>query len=132
MGEELTPELEHVAALVDEKPPEVRQAFQFCLAVAMEEEGAARLVNTTQVDGRTWYSYETVAGEVFSVVRPEIGVEEERVRGSLAGLEREMVGERIQILRIGENQGLNTAFVLLHFGTMCGTIGESYIDTYIP
>ena len=98
----------------------------------MEEEGAAKLVNTAQVDGRTWYSYETVAGEVFSVVRPEIGVEEERVRGSLAGLEREMVGERIQILRIGENQGLNTAFVLLHFGTMCGTIGESYIDTYIP
>ena len=78
MEDELAPELERVIALVDEQPPEVRQAFQFCIAVAMEEEGAARLVNTAQVDGRTWYSYETVAGEVFSVVRPEIGAEAER------------------------------------------------------
>ena len=57
MGEELTPELERMAALVDQQPSEVRQAFQFCIAVAMEEEGAARLVNTAQ---------------------PEIGVETEK------------------------------------------------------
>ena len=63
---------------MDQHPPEVRQAFQFCLAVAMEEEGATKLINTAQVDGRTWYSYETVAGEIFSVVRPEIGAEAER------------------------------------------------------
>ena len=44
----------------------------------MEEEGAAKLVNTAQVDGRTWNSYVTVGGEVFSVVRPEIGTEAEK------------------------------------------------------
>jgi hypothetical protein len=62
---------------VDE-PPTVREALQFCMAVAMEERGGARLVNTAQVDGRTYYSYETVAGDVFSLVRPEMGAEAER------------------------------------------------------
>ena len=89
---ELTLELERVAALVNEQPPEARQAFQFCLAVAMEEEGAAKLINTAQVDGQTWYSYETVAGDVFSVVRPEIGAEAE-VREWVVRLVEEEGGE---------------------------------------
>lgn len=44
----------------------------------MEENGAARLVNTAQVEGRTWYRYESEAGDVSSVVRPEIGAETEK------------------------------------------------------
>jgi hypothetical protein len=53
----------------------------------MEEDGRARLVNTAQVDRRTWYSYEAVTGEVFSVVRPEIDGETEReVREWVVGL----------------------------------------------
>jgi len=43
----------------------------------MEEDGRARLMSTAQVDGRTWYSYEALSGEVFSVVRPEIDGETE-------------------------------------------------------
>jgi hypothetical protein len=35
MENELTPELELLAAFVDQQPPEMRQAFQFCAAVVM-------------------------------------------------------------------------------------------------
>jgi hypothetical protein len=73
--DKLPPEFERIAELVDQQPPAVREVFQFMLAVAMEESGKAELINTSQVEGRTWYSYQTVAGDVFSVVRPEIGAE---------------------------------------------------------
>jgi len=48
------------------------------MALAMEEDGRARLVNMAQVDERTWCSCWSVAGDVFSVVRPEIGAGAER------------------------------------------------------
>jgi len=93
VGQGLTPGLEGLAAFVDEQPPEVREAFQLCLAVALEEKGKAKLVNTAQVDGRTYYSYETVAGDVFSVVRLEIGAGAEReVREWLVRLMQVHVG----------------------------------------
>jgi hypothetical protein len=76
--DELPEELRRLGELADRQPPAVRQAFQFCLAVAMEEDGSAKLINTAQVDGRTWYSYEAATGEVFSVVRPKIDAETER------------------------------------------------------
>jgi len=86
MESDPTPELEPVAALVERQPAVVREAFHFCIAVAMEEDGRARLVNMAQVDGRTWYSYEALSGEVFSVVRPEIDAKTEReVREWLVG-----------------------------------------------
>ena len=78
MSKRLPPELEHLAALVDQQPPQVREAFQFCLAVAMEERGKSKLLNTAHVDGRVYYSYQTIAGDVFSVPRPEIDAEMEK------------------------------------------------------
>ena len=42
------------------------------LAVAMEESGKARLISTSELDGRTHYTYVGAAGDVFSVVRPDI------------------------------------------------------------
>jgi hypothetical protein len=78
MDDRLPPEFQRTAELVDQQPPEVREVFHFMLTVAMEESGMAELINTAQVDGRTWYSYDSVAGDVFSVVRPEIDPELER------------------------------------------------------
>ena len=46
--------------------------------MAMEEDGKATLLNTAQVDGRTHYSYRTVAGDVFTVVWPDIDPEMEK------------------------------------------------------
>ena len=56
------------------------------LAVAMEESGIAELINTVQIDGRTWYSHKSASGDVCSVARPEIGPElEKEMREALEG-----------------------------------------------
>ena len=57
MENDLPPEFERLAALIDQQPPKVREAFHFCLAMALEESGKAKLLNTAHVDGRTHYSY---------------------------------------------------------------------------
>jgi hypothetical protein len=44
----------------------------------VEKRSGARLPNTAHAVGRTYYSYETVAGDVFSAVRPGMGAEGER------------------------------------------------------
>ena len=48
MDSKLPPEFEALTALVDQQPPEVREAFHFCLAVTMGEAGKAKLPNTAQ------------------------------------------------------------------------------------
>jgi len=83
-----------VAAFADEQRTEVGQAFEFCLAVVLGEKGEARLVNTSEVQGRTYYRYETVAGDVFSVVGPETGAEGE-------GQVREWVARVINVRHVG-------------------------------
>jgi hypothetical protein len=74
----LPPEFERIAELAEYQPPEVQEVFQVMLAVAVEESGIAELTNPSQIDGRTWYSYESASGDVYSVVRPEIGPELEK------------------------------------------------------
>ena len=64
MESQLPPEFERLAELVDQQPPRVREAFHFLLAVAMEEDSKATLINTAQVEGRTHYSYRSTAGDV--------------------------------------------------------------------
>ena len=45
------------------------------------------MVNTFQGEGRVHYAYETVADDVFTVVRPEIDRETEKaVRQELVGI----------------------------------------------
>ncbi len=41
---DLPPELSALASLVDAQPAPVREAFRYCLALAMVEAGKARLV----------------------------------------------------------------------------------------
>ena len=50
--------------------------FWFLLATAMLETGKFELLNVAEVDGR-WHCTFSGAGEVFSVVRPEMGKEME-------------------------------------------------------
>jgi hypothetical protein len=75
--DKLPPKLRSFASLLDTQPPEVQEAFQFLLAIAMHEAGKFELVNVTEVDGRWHYTF-SGAGEVFSVVRPEMSKEDER------------------------------------------------------
>jgi len=75
---DLPPELQAFARLLDTQPSEVQEAFQFLLATAMQEAGVFELLNVAEVDGRWHYTFRSAAGEVFSVVRPEISKETER------------------------------------------------------
>jgi len=71
------PNLQTFTALLDAQPPEVQEAFQFLLATAMHEAGKFELLNVAEIDGRRHYTF-SGAGEVFSVVRPEMDKETER------------------------------------------------------
>ena len=74
---DLPPKLQALASLLDAQPSEVQEAFQFLLATAMHEAGKFELLNVAEVDGRWHYTF-SGAGEVFSVVRPEMSKEMER------------------------------------------------------
>jgi len=52
-------------------PTPINRAFQFLLATAMHEAGKFELLNVAEVEGRWHYTF-SGAGEVFSVVRPEM------------------------------------------------------------
>jgi len=73
----LPPKLQAFAQFLDTQPPAVQGAFQFLLATAMHEPGKFELLNVAEVDGR-WHCTFSGAGEVFSVVRPEMTKEMER------------------------------------------------------
>jgi len=73
----LPPKLQAFASLLDAQPPDVQRAFQFLIAAAMHEAGKFQLLNVAEVDGRWHYTF-SGAGEVFSVVRPEMDKEMER------------------------------------------------------
>jgi hypothetical protein len=79
----LPPEIQAFASLLDAQPPEVQGAFQFLLATAMHEAGKFELLSVAEVDGQWHYTF-SGAGEVFSVVRPEMREEDEnKVREQL-------------------------------------------------
>ena len=93
MTADLPPKLQAFASLLDAQSPEVQEAFQFLLATAMHEAGKFELVNVAEVDGRWHYTFKG-AGEVFSVVRPEMSKEMERmVREEV----REVLGEEVLV-----------------------------------
>ena len=60
----LHPELQALASLLDTQPPEVQEAFQFLLATAMHEAGKFELLNVVEVNGQ-WHYTSSVAAEVF-------------------------------------------------------------------
>jgi len=78
MGEDLPPEMQAFARLIDAQPLAVQEAFQFCLAIAMQEAGKFELIGVTQVGDRIHYAFRSIAGDVFTVVRPKISKEVER------------------------------------------------------
>lgn len=60
---DLPPELQPLASLLDAQPPKVQEAFQFLLATAMHEAGKFELLNVVQVDGRRHYTFRGAIGE---------------------------------------------------------------------
>ena len=68
----LPPKLQAFASLLDAQPPEVQEAFQFLLATAMQEAGKSELLNAADVEGWWHYTFKSSAGDVFSMMRPQI------------------------------------------------------------
>jgi hypothetical protein len=66
----LPPELAAFASLLDAQPAPVRAMFYYCLALAMAATGKARLVETVPGENGPVCTFETVAGERFSLPAP--------------------------------------------------------------
>ena len=62
MGEDLPPEMQAFARLIDAQPLAVQEAFQFCLAIAMQEAGKFELMGVTQVGDRIHYAFQVYRG----------------------------------------------------------------------
>lgn len=73
------PELAALAALLDAQPGPVQQAFQYCLAMLLVEGGKARLVATIPSEAGLLCTFETVAGDVFTLPRPPMSEEDEEM-----------------------------------------------------
>lgn len=72
----LPPELAAFAHFLDAQPPNVRDIFQYALAMLMVEKKLATIVdeNTTD-DARKWFTFRTSAGDAFTIVRPLVSKE---------------------------------------------------------
>jgi len=59
---DLPPNLQSFASLLDAQPPDVQEAFQFLLATAMHEAGKFELLSVAEVQGQ-WHYTTGVSGE---------------------------------------------------------------------
>lgn len=75
--DDLPPELQSFASLLDAQPGPVRDAFAYCLCLMMVEADKMRLVNTAPGDTAPICTFETVAGETFSIRQPPLSEEDE-------------------------------------------------------
>lgn len=82
----LPPELQKFAPFLDVQPVSLRTAFQYCLCSIMVEAGEMQLVETLRDNGGTICTFETIAGDVFSVAKPAITQEQEAALIKLLGI----------------------------------------------
>lgn len=74
---DLPPELQHVADLLSEQPPEVRELFRYALVLAMIDDEKAWVTGTRLVESREYLTVRTVAGDQSEIMRPAISEEME-------------------------------------------------------
>ena len=74
---DLPPELQKYAAFLDAQPELVRIIFQYCLCLIMVEAGKMQLVETLPDNSGAICTFETVAGDTFSIAQPQISKEQE-------------------------------------------------------
>jgi hypothetical protein len=68
----LSPQLDAIAKLFDDQPEEVRELFQYALAMLMVEDTKAKIVERHRVDNLEYLTIETIAGDVFEIIRPQV------------------------------------------------------------
>ena len=74
---DLPPELQRGADLLGKKRPEVRDLFRYALVIAMIDDEKARVIGAQVEEDREFVTVQTVAGDVFEIVRPPISEEVE-------------------------------------------------------
>jgi hypothetical protein len=74
---QLPPEYEQFASFLDAQPGPVQIAFQYCLALSMVEYGQADLIKTEPSENGAMVTFKTTAGDVFTVIKPQITEEQE-------------------------------------------------------
>ena len=72
MQSDLPPDLAMLARIVDGQPPNVRELFHYALATLLIEDGKAEIIEQRTIDARERITIRTVAGELFSIVRPNV------------------------------------------------------------
>ncbi len=68
----LPPEFERLADLLREQPPKVRDLFCYALVLAMIDAEKARITHSRFEGNREYVTVQTIAGDVFKLVRPGI------------------------------------------------------------
>ncbi len=74
---DLPPELAAFVSMLDAQPAPVREMFYYCLALAMAVAGKARLVETVPGENGPVFTFESSAGERFSLARPAMTKKQE-------------------------------------------------------
>jgi hypothetical protein len=72
---ELPPALQHLAALLDQQPPEVRDLFRYALTLAIIDDEKARVIGSRDKRGRRRLTLKTIAGDMFEIIRHAISEE---------------------------------------------------------
>jgi len=73
----LPPELQQLATHMDAQPAHVQVIFQYCLYLMMVQAGKVELIETTPSDSGPLCTFRTVAGDMFTLVKPQIRPEQE-------------------------------------------------------
>jgi hypothetical protein len=85
---DLPPDLAMLARVVDRQSPATRELFQYALVLMLIEDGKAEIVERRRVDRREWVTVRTVAGELFSIAKPD---ESDEMLETLKVLAREIL-----------------------------------------
>ena len=72
---DLPPEFEMLSRIIDAQAPNVRELFQYVLTMLLVEEGKAEIVERHTIDLREHLTLRTVAGDSFTIVKPDVSDE---------------------------------------------------------
>src|SRR5437588_12641744 len=68
----LPPDLEAVGKLIELQPPDVRELFQYALAMVMVEQGKGRILERHATDDGEVYTLSTADGQMISMPKPKV------------------------------------------------------------
>jgi hypothetical protein len=96
---DLPQDLGKLACVVDLQSPAARELFHYALVLLLVEDGKAEIIVRRTVDARERVTVRTVAGELFSIVKPD---ESDDMMETLKVLAREIVNAERANLSHGE------------------------------